>query len=279
MIGVQSAKSRTLFLAAVFLAAMLVSSSLTVLNVHAQSSMPSLSVPNFTVKLVNNSYFVQPIYGTDPYTGQSVVTSAGHYVENESIEVIIQNQPFVPYSTDNGINWTINLYFVVQTKGHFSDDWTGQAFPDSASQIEDYTSQYTTVLEYSNSIPSAGEIDFQVQAFIGYYYRQYNPELPNLCQEFMPNYVFNGTASGWSNTQTITIGARTPVATITPSMSPSAVTTALSKAADSVKNTTSTSPSQTQLLVIIVVLLAVIVGLIIAIIIMNSSEKRNRLRE
>ena len=49
-------------------------------------------------------------------------------------------------------------------------------------------------------------------------------------------------------------------------------------AADSVKNVTSTSSSQTQFLVIIAVLLAVIVGLIIALIIMNRSQIRNRFR-
>ena len=81
----------------------------------------------------------------------------------------------------------------------------------------------------------------------------------------------------------------TPSATQTPSMSPSPVATASPSstpnhnstnivAADSVKDTASTSPSQTQLLVIIAVLLAVIVGLIIALIIMNRSQIRNRWR-
>jgi hypothetical protein len=261
---------------------MLVSSSLTVLNVHARSSMPTPSVPEFIVKLVNNSYFVPPIYGTDPYTGQSVVTSAGHYVENESIEVIIQNQPFTPYWTIiNSVNYTINLYFGVNSKGHFAQDWPN--LNPQEYQAEDYASQYTDVLEYTNNIPSSGQIDFQVQAFIGYIYTNYTGPPSSYgyigLERSFTKYLFNGTESGWSNTQTITIGASTPVATPTPPMSPSPVATALPKAADSVKNTTSTSPSQTQLLVIIIVLLAVIVGLIIAIIIMNRSQKRNRLRE
>lgn len=71
---------------------------------HAQS-IPTPSVPEFTVKFVNASYEVPTSYSTDPYTGQNV-THSSYFVENSSIELTITNQPFVSFIDNiNGAPW------------------------------------------------------------------------------------------------------------------------------------------------------------------------------
>lgn len=183
-------------------------------NSSSNFNLPTPSVPEFTIKFENYSYTLKPIYSENPYTGQTEQTNpnAGEYRENESIEVIIQNQPFTPYWTIiNGVNYTINLYFDVNTKGHFEQDWP--SLNPEEYQVEDYASQYTNVSEYTNSIPSSGQIDFQVQAFIGYVARIYTGPsgiAASRSSLYYWEYLFNGTESGWGNTQTVIIPANIP---------------------------------------------------------------------
>ena len=60
-------------------------------------SLPTPSVPEFTVKFVDFSYYVPTTTSIDPYTGQNI-TNQGYYVENRTIELSINNQPFNSYS-------------------------------------------------------------------------------------------------------------------------------------------------------------------------------------
>ena len=78
-------------------------------------SITTPSVPQFTVKFVNDSYSVTT---TNSYTG----VNETQQISNNSIEVIIKNQPF-DYS-NNGL--TYQIYFNVQTKPHYTnnDNWT-----------------------------------------------------------------------------------------------------------------------------------------------------------
>ena len=81
--------------------------------------IPTPSVPQFTLKLINDSQYIQPTPAvtTNPYTGQQTVTTyPSKYVQDEYIEVIIQNQAFTPFSSRGN---SYDLYFDVQTKGHF----------------------------------------------------------------------------------------------------------------------------------------------------------------
>jgi len=50
-------------------------------------------------------------------------------------------------------------------------------------------------------LPTSGQVDFQVEAMIGYRIRSWK----YIAGEQMLPYVFEGEKSGWSNTQTITI--------------------------------------------------------------------------
>lgn len=188
--------------------------------VHAEFSITKPSVPEFTVKFVDNSYDVPPTYGVDPYTGKEVITQAGYYVQEKTIEVRIKNQPFTPYKDANGNS--IGLYYSIRVKGHFGDSWTYPNFryyyvegDEEANYVgADMGSDYTVVMyglvgnngtkDYlCLDISAGGQADFQVRAFIGYYTR--TTTMTALGESHRD--VFTGETSDWSNTQTITVGA------------------------------------------------------------------------
>jgi len=183
----------------------LVSSNLIVVK-PAQSAITKPSVPEFTLKFVGNSYDVPPTYGVDPYTGKNITIQEGHHVENKSIEVAIKNQPFTSYRNEN--NSLVGLFYSIRVKGHF-EDWHGE--PSSENYIYRSDSDYT-VVAYSHrleGISAGGQVDFQVQALIGYYTHINDTIVPGV-PRFDPtdpphHYVFTGEASGWSDTQTVTV--------------------------------------------------------------------------
>lgn len=60
------------------------------------------SAPEFTLKYVDSSYDVEPVYDTYQYTGKTVVIHEGYHVRNNSIIVSIENQAFSNYQDSNG---------------------------------------------------------------------------------------------------------------------------------------------------------------------------------
>jgi hypothetical protein len=191
----------------------------------AQITKPS--VPGFTVKLVDNSYDVPTTHSIDPYTGQNI-THTGYHVENKTIEVTIRNQPFAPSYAGNSFN--ASFYYNVRTKGHYEENWTVVYIPDDVYPTQS-NSDYT-VLSFSSTengyfmaasqeaglyAPSGGQVDFQVEAMIGYQSRIYNPNATNPLE--MYPWCFTGGESGWSNTQTITSAENvSPSPTSTPTV-------------------------------------------------------------
>ena len=164
-------------------------------------TIPKPSVPEFTVKFVDASYNVAPSSSINPYIGQNV-TIEGYHVENRTIELIIKNQPFISYIS-NGT--PISFYLNVREKGHYEENWT------TIYNIDNYftapSNTIYTTLTYSldpnappwldNNLPSGGQLDFQVEALIGYIGRNAG----------FASWYFTGQESGWSNTQTVTIPA------------------------------------------------------------------------
>ena len=180
---------------------------------NSETSTTKPSVPEFTVKLVDSSYDVPTTSSMDPYTGENV-THAGYRVESRSIEVTIKNQPFVPYSSGG---WNIEFYYNIRIRGHFSEDWielyrASDGYPtqsDSQNTIISYvlgenndTILGTKMIEF----PPNSQVDFQVEAMIGYVSRVYNPNANGNPLAMYP-WVFTGETSGWSGTQTLTIPA------------------------------------------------------------------------
>jgi hypothetical protein len=79
------------------------------------------SVPEFTLEVVHSSDDHPAIYSIDPYTGENMTIVQARVDYITEIVITIKNQPFTPYKDSNG-NW-IELYYNVQSKGHFSDSW------------------------------------------------------------------------------------------------------------------------------------------------------------
>jgi hypothetical protein len=196
---------------------------------HAESSIPKPSVPEFTIQIVAYPYDVPTTHSIDPYTGQDI-THEGYHVENKSIVVRIKNQPFTPYQIQdsNGNEWTINLHYNIRIRGHFSEDWSELYRPSDGLPRQDYESDYsvfTYVLgegdayTYLGTImmkfPAGGQVDFQVEAMIGYVHREITIPVPGT------GWIFTGETSGWSNTQTIIIPTSTPSPPSMPSQTPS----------------------------------------------------------
>jgi hypothetical protein len=116
-------------------------------------------------------------------------------------------------------------------KGHFAENWTYPFDYDYPILVQPTNSEYTVASYSLNHRYVEGQMDFQVEAMMGYFHRIPSPWAP---------WVFNGTESGWSNTQTITIpdiqvfSASTPAPTptfsptVTPTLAPYNTPTAAS---------------------------------------------------
>jgi len=200
---------------------------------YAQS-IPTPSVPEFTVQYHFN--IIAPTYTINPYTGQNETVSTGPSPYNQTIEFTIKNQPFTPYTDSNGNN--INLYYNFAFKGQFETNWNYYPFNyDDSSYPDGWASGWangTAPWYYSSSnstytvvsineiyledpaiqdmpFPNGAQVDFQVQAKIGFL----SPQANEAGAEFE---VFNGQTSNWSNTQTVTINqvlsSPSPTATV-----------------------------------------------------------------
>jgi hypothetical protein len=168
----------------------------------------SPSVPEFTLAYVDHSYDV-PITRwttTDPYTGAQIShSSGGEHVDNRTIDVTIKNQPFTPYKDASTSNQIVNLYYNIRSKGHFVD-WDSANGGFGQSSLQASTSATTSIsfnIGYSN-VPQGGQIDFQVQATLSYVNSSYSGSC------FTGSQTIVVGQSGWSGTQTLTIGNPTP---------------------------------------------------------------------
>jgi hypothetical protein len=175
---------------------------------YAQTATPTVSptpipvpsVPEFTVKFVNSSYEVPASSSINPYTGQQV-TTPGYYVENESIELTIKNQPFVSFIDNTGAN--NSLFYNVREKGYYAENWTDLYNPEGGF-VPQSNSGYTVISfslgSFNGLSSSGGKVDFQVQAMIGFTTSSLPPYNPF-------TYQFVGKTSDWSSTLAVTIPA------------------------------------------------------------------------
>jgi hypothetical protein len=198
----------------------------------AVAEVPKPSVPKFTLKYVVSGFDVATTYKTDPYNGQKVVDQPGYHVNNSSIVITINNQPFD--ENYNGLNYY--LFYNVRHKGYFSQIWTtdysyGNFTTENINPKNWYThstleqkknSEYTTVYYLATGYPADAKIDFQVEAVLNYEgkIRVYSDGLD--FTGFMIDGYVSDQESGWSTTQTITNDEGTgttnptPFSTLTP---------------------------------------------------------------
>jgi hypothetical protein len=193
---------------------LLVSSLLMIIPANAQNiSRPS--APQFIVRWINNSYSMPQTSTTDPYFGNTVNNPTQSKL-NYSIEVIITNQP-----TDETLKYNICV------KGHYEGNWTSPIY--SYEDAPTMSTQSTTSIIFTSTsndgiyrtpdawttiyAPINGKIDFQVQAFVGYYTNNGDTTTPLGSSMYYTVKV----RSDWSNTQTITIGESSSTNTPAPS--------------------------------------------------------------
>jgi hypothetical protein len=213
-----------------FLILLMVISGLSLLMIkpaNAQTSTPATSsvpiptpsVPQFTVELVNTSD-VPAIYWLSPGPNLTISIPTDNN-SNYTIELTVKNQPFIPPFTENG--QIMALFYDVRMKEHYSENWTDvyaltewypvpinsdytvipfplEVFgePPASYDIEGcyYGAYYSTLKDIS----AGDQIDFQVETLIGTVHKA---PIPNPS----PPWYFEGQTSGWSNTQTVSITA------------------------------------------------------------------------
>jgi hypothetical protein len=222
-----------------FLVIILAVSSMIIIRTASAQTISKPSIPEFTLKVIDNSYDVPATNSTDPFTGKTTTTQTGYRVQNGTIQVAIKNQPFKSYDDESG--HTIRLYYSIRFKGHFEAIWS--YYPNSNSEHPDYydatDSDYTILLFYygENSvtygprlgeISSGGQVDFQVEAFIGYYTTQTRSPAPWEPGGTYYYQAYVGETSDWTNTQTITIMDDNSTTSILPSSSPLSVSPSVS---------------------------------------------------
>lgn len=186
-------------------------------------TIPTPSVPQFSVQYISYTNYIAPTYTTNPYNGKNETATSGYQAINETIVFTIKNQPFSSYTGANGNS--IGFYYNFRYKGHFASTWTYNPFnPDEQSAyaaggwiigpfkyFTQSSSNYTTfsfpLNVILNTAPSnypllsnGSQLDFAVQAQIGYIApsEDVSPSLGSY-------YNFTGQSSDWSNTQTLTI--------------------------------------------------------------------------
>jgi hypothetical protein len=220
-------------------------SSLMMVESASAQSIPKPSVPEFTVRFVDNSYDVEPRYYYDPYTGKDVLAENGYHVQNKTIELKIRNQPLI--SAHDSYGNVLRLYYRVQNKGYFGGSWFdlhgggGDYYPDyyyigPVSPTDEYilklyglAGNNGTLSLQNLDISDGGKADFRVQAFIGYVNRT---KFWGILGESHED-IFTGETSDWSNTQTLSIpdgsvSASTPSPTTPTTSAPTSTITTTS---------------------------------------------------
>ncbi len=188
---------------------MLTRSSSVTFSRESSVAMAKPSVPEFTVEFVDSSFTTPMTYSIDPNTRQNV-THLGSYVANKTIEIAIANQDFMPYY-DESIGWNISFYYNIRVKMSNEETWRQLYTNDSlpAMSISNYTTFFYSSLQpnqentyvmgtYHVDLLPGSQVDFQVEAMIGYIHRVPSPVA-------LYPYVFTGEESNWSNTQTLSI--------------------------------------------------------------------------
>ena len=219
-------------------------SSLIMVESALAQSITKPSVPEFTLKYVDNSYDVPPTTTstTDPYTGKTITTTTpGYRVEKKSIEITVTNQPFTSYSDAEG--HLISLFYNVRFKGHFGGEstWTTPFYKTIRNGEYGFTARNPqsnsgyTIISVPSEFRVGDVVDFQVQTLEGFHTPWEPLPMP------MGTSQFTGQSSDWSNTQTITIGqTSTSNPTPNPTQTP---TNAISTTPTPALNSTTPTPT------------------------------------
>jgi hypothetical protein len=238
--------------------ALLALSSLVMVGSVSAQSIPEPSVPEFTVKFVNASYIMT---ATNSYTGldetelisnnsiEITITNQPfdysdyqvfynvrvkpHFEGNWTEVYPVRNSTslfvnavfsFAEYINDDSppqskSSFTLVAYPVVPTELYLASGY------DIKSYYSGYDGQDGEYFAVLYAIPYGGQVDFEVEVLVGHDSQVWvidHPLYPWIGGHFEPAVAYYGD-SGWSNTQTITIGesqTSTPEPTSTPYTEP-----------------------------------------------------------
>jgi len=171
-------------------------------------------VPEFTVTLIDNSYDVpsSTTTVTDPFTGKETTTTRpGRHVVDRTIEVTIKNQPFTSYTNASGHK--IDLYYIIEMKGHYSENWgrfTSNMF--AAPFCKQYGSDDVVKQVSANDYEDGSQLEFRVKAVVAYD----ASILDDYWLRFGSQYLLDIQASSdYSDIKTLRIGSASPSQTTT----------------------------------------------------------------
>ncbi len=223
-------------------------SSLMVLSANpANAQKPSPpSVPEFSVKLVAQPYDVPPSASSTFDTStwiETTTTQPGYHVENRSIEVKIKNQPFTPYILQtSGYDYAIDLYYLVEVKDHFSEDWHVFRYNTYSYSYNVQSNSEYTIVPGSADYPEGTKLDFRVQAIIGTRYSATAGSLAGMYLGPVDSMTLSAS-SDWSRVQTLSItGGSVSSSTPNPTTSGSSLSSSSSQAATSLPGNPTTAP-------------------------------------
>ncbi len=247
-----------------FTAGIIIYSLITLLlgyTVAYAQSVAELSVPEFTVTYSDRSYDIPASTSTDPYTGQKVENPA-QLVVNRSLTFTIKNQ--IVQAGDG------QLQYVIQMKGHFSENWTGVYNGVATANSEFTVLTFSPTNTSSFYLPYAGEVDFRMKAQTwGEYMATTSPQNP-----FGGSITALFGESDWSASQTITIPEPSPTPTIAPAPTESPTSTP-SPTTTSTPTKVIVQPVPTWFYVIIIGLVFVI-AILFGVIAFISRRTRNK---
>jgi len=214
----------------------------------AKSETPVPSLPSCDVTLQGPwPKYVPPVYEVNPSTGKTTMIKDGYTVYEKWLQVrMAPMQIFMPYNNSEG--QMVNLFFNLRWKDHQDTVWQSldqvvakeyYLFPSSSQ--ESPTSPVGGVFvsfgfigsdilgSYPEArVPDVDQIDFQVEAFIGYYLMDSEGGYV-LDGEGTP--IFVGQSSGWCDivmfdmierSNTVIPGTSAPSSTLSSSPTPSA---------------------------------------------------------
>ena len=224
-------------------------SSLIIVKPACAQSIPTPSAPEFSVTYIESSYSVNT---TNTDTGTTVT----HTYANNTVQIVILNQAFDANALENGT--ALSLTYNVQEEGHFSsgNDWGTISNWVSASNSEYTVISYDVTL-YNGSyspiwntgqaeVTAGGQVDFQVEATIGYWIRVPSPYSLYGAEDF------TGESSGWSNTQTIAItnGSTSTSITASSSLNPTPTPSSLNSTSTPTPTSTPNVPEFPTLIIL-----------------------------
>lgn len=183
--------------AAMLLLMLMVCSSISFLTISSAAS--ALSVPDFSLRVTQETCDHLGVYRFDSYTGKNVTVAEPYQDVLRYLIVTIKNQQFTPYTDSNGHQ--IELCYSVRAKGNYTNDWDNDnAYNFFTKQNGD--SDYTIVEYNINDTSLNTRIDFQVSAVAGYYYER---DTFGIINRYVTDFS-TVESSQWSGIQTITIG-------------------------------------------------------------------------